>query len=229
MRKFVIISTIVVLLILLALWSPWNNINFSWKKLLGIEKPDSYAGLVVNSLGGNMEIKIDGESRGEVNLANSPIELAEIDPGEHDIELVRKASVEGGYESFFKKINFEEGINSVLSYELGPTNDFSSGYVFYAQSRSNFGGEASLTVTSVPETSKVYLNDVVLGEAPMRDVKIALTGKHKLKVEADGYEPLEFEILPDEQTSRDKLKDYSLYVEVRLFKLPLNVVEEVSE
>lgn len=228
MKKLTVIVFIGVVLLGLAVWSPWNRIDFSWKRLLGIEKPIGLAGLTVYSLGGNMEVKIDSESKGEVNLANSPLEIDGVEPGEHQVELVRKGSQEGGYAGYFKNLNFEGSINSILSYELGPTGEYSSGYVFYAVSKGNFNGQASLSITSKPDQAKVSLDGVGVGNAPIRDMKISLNQTHRLKLEAEGYEPLEFELLPTNQVDREKLKDYSLAVEVRLFKIPINIVEKVS-
>ncbi len=228
MKKVLVIVFIGVILIGLAVWSPWNRLDFSWKRILGLEKPSGFAGLTLYSLGGNMEVKIDGESKGEVNLANSPVEIGEIIPGEHDLELTRKGSEEQGYTRYFKRLNFVDSINSIISYELGPTEDYSSGYAFYAVSKNNFDGQASLSVNSKPENAKISLDGVPIGNAPLSDIKIALNQTHKLKLEADGYEPLEFELLPTEQADRDKLQDYSLAVEVRLFKIPIDIVEEIS-
>ncbi|MBN1915978.1 PEGA domain-containing protein [Candidatus Dojkabacteria bacterium] len=228
MKKITVIIFAGIVLLGLAVWSPWNRLDFSWQRLLGIEKPEGMAGLTVYSLGGNMEVKIDGELKGEVNLANSPLEIHDVVPGEHKIELIRKGSQDNIYAEYFKNLNFEGNINSILSYELGPTEEYSSGYVFYAVSKGNYDALASLSVVSRPEQAKIFLDGIDVGNAPLRDVKISLNQLHRLRFEKEGFESLEFEILPKEQADRDKLKDYSLAVEARLFKLPINIVEEVS-
>ncbi|HEC64436.1 MAG TPA: PEGA domain-containing protein [bacterium] len=220
--------SVVLLLVILAVWSPWKNLDFSIKDLLGLTRPDSFSGLIVYSLGGNMTVSIDGEIQGEVNLANSPLEIEGIKAGEHLVELTRESSLQNAYEKLSRKMNFEQGVNSILGYELGPTTDFSAGYIFYAASKGNLSGQVSLSITSNPN-AKVLVNGAIAGNSPLQNLTLSVDQKQTIKLEADGYETLEFDIFPDNQTDRERLKDYNLIIEANLFKVPINVTEEVSE
>jgi hypothetical protein len=229
MKKVIWSIIIVIVLLLLAVWSPWNNLSFSWKELLGLERTDISAGLIVYSLGGNMTIYIDQEPMGEVNLANSPVTIDGIEPGEHTVELVRDGSDSESYEKFIKKINFEDSISAILGYELGPTGDFSTGYVFYALSKNSLSEDALLSINSDPDGAKVFVNGVLEGHSPLQDVNAQLTQKQTIKIESLGYETLEFDIFPENQADRDKLKGYNLVIEANLFKIPIDITEESSE
>jgi hypothetical protein len=220
---------IVILLIGLAVWAPWNNWNLSWKGLLGLEKPEGLSGLTVYSLAGTMEVYVDSEFQGEASPSTSPYEIDAIDPTEHKIELVRKGTEEDSYFKFSRTLNFQPGINSILSYELGPTKEFSAGYIFYASSKGSLESKTTILINSNPDGAKVSMDDVSIGNTPIRNLEVDVSKTHKLKFEADGYEPLEFEILPTNQKDRDKLKGYDLVVETNLFRLPNSVVEELSE
>lgn len=229
MKKFLKFFIIALILIGLAIWSPWNSLKFSWKDLFGLNNNANQSGLTVNAISGNMEVYVDNELKGEVNPASSPFEVEDLKAGEHDILIVRKGSEDNSYYKFSRKLKFEKGINIVLSYELGPTQDFSAGYLFYAVSNGNFVKETTLSVISNPDTAKVSLDGNAIGNSPLQNISITTDKKHKLRIESDGYEPLEFEILPDSQADRDKLKGFNLVVETNLLKLPVNLVEELSE
>ncbi len=229
MRKTFWSFLIVIILIGLAIWAPWNSWNLSWQKILGLEKPEGLSGLTVYSLGGSMEVFIDSKSEGEVSPVSSPLEIDAIDPTEHKIELVRKGTEEDSYYKFSRTLNFEPGINSILSYELGPTREFSAGYIFYASSKGSIESKTTILINSNPDGAKVSLDDLPIGNTPIRNLDIDISKTHKLKFEVDGYEPLEFEILPVNQKDRDKLKGYDLVVESNLFRLPTGVVQELSE
>jgi hypothetical protein len=121
---------------------------------------------------------------------------------------------------------FEEGVNVIASYELGPveSNHFTEGHIFYAE-KSFSNDETTLNITSSPNDARFYLDDQLIGNTPLTDYEIDLQSRHSVRLEKEGYETIEFTILPDSQSARDRLKGYELNLEINMFRYPLNIIE----
>ena len=129
MKNFIKFLIVLLICVLLGLWSPWLKLNVSLSDIFGVEKPDKISGLQVYSLSGEMEVFLDGESQGTVTPDNSPLVVDAISPGEKSVGLKRVSEVPGAYWEFNKVITFEENIDVVLSYILGPEEEFSEGNI----------------------------------------------------------------------------------------------------
>lgn len=223
MKKLLTIIFIVFGLIFLAAWSPWQNWNLSWINLLGIESKDEFAGLNVNSLAGDLDVSVDGEFQGTANSESGFLEIAPVEPGEHLIAISRKGS-DQQYTEIVRKINFEAGVDVIIGYELGPTEEFSEGHIL--TTRKSYVGESGtfLEVFSSPAGISVTLDGQFQGETPLKSIPLDLSGKHTLKFEKEGYDSLEIEILPDTQEERDKLNNLIINLEINLFARPIDLV-----
>lgn len=224
LKKLFILTITIIFLAILAFWSPWQNWNLSWINLLGIESKEEFAGLKVISLAGDIDVYIDDEYQGTA-LDGNYLEVTPINPGEHFITLQRPSDT-AQYTEIVRKVNFEPGIDVVIGYEIGPTEEFSEGHILGV--RKSFISETGpfLEVFSTPENISVTIDGKYIGETPIKSLSIDANSKHTLKFEKDGYDSLEIEILPDEQEARDLLRDYILTLEINLFARPVNIISE---
>ena len=214
---------ILAFLVVLAIWSPWEQWNISIFKIIGVDTSEEFASLKVKALEGEVDVYIDNELKGSAAAVDADFaEITPISKGEHTVTLKRK-SASAKYYELTRKINFEPGIDVVIAYDLGPSEYFSEGHILYA--RKNFTNENNprLNVASVPEGVAVSIDGVAVGTAPLKDIQLDLNGQHKVKFTKTGYEPLEITILPEKQDGRDKLKGLTLTLEVTLFAQPIKV------
>lgn len=214
---------LILIAVLCAIWSPWNSWNISIAQLFGIEPPKQIGGLQVTSLAGELEVFIDGQSRGKVNTETSPLLIPAVTPGERQIRLVRTSQVTGAYWEFNRLIKFESGVDVVLSFELGPTEEFSEGHLIYATKNNELTENLLLAVNSGVDGAEVLVDDLRAGTTPLAGYVLTRDKQHRVVISAPGYETQEFTILPEDQTQRDKLKGFYLNVDVNLFLLPIAV------
>jgi hypothetical protein len=223
MKKYVIIIVIIIGLIILGFLSPWFNWNLSLSRIFGYGSKNTQAALQVYSLVGELEVYLDNEFRGSTTPEGGGLELDQITPGTHELRLKRKSTVADSYFELVRNIKFEEGVDVIASFELGPTREFSEGHIFYAQKNYNAASETNLNVISVPDNASLYIDNNLIGNTPVANTNINLNAQHTIKLVHPGYDTIEFKILPDNQDDRNKLKGYTLNLEVNMFLLPLKV------
>lgn len=225
MLKKLLVGTVVIIgLGVLAFWSPWQQWDFSITSILGIESKEEFSALKVRSLGGTIEVFLDGESYGEVSTEEEFLEVFPVDPGEHTVRLVRKSDAD--YTEVVRKINFEPAVDVIIGYEIGPNEQFSEGHILYARRSFTAQGDPTVEVYSSPEAITVQLDGAEIGQTPIKDVTLTTDRRHTLSFSKPGYDPLDIEILPDNQADRDKLKNTILTLEINLFAQPVPIVEQ---
>ena len=109
----------------------------------------------------------------------------------------------------------------VIGYELGPTADYSEGHILTATAKPIATGATSLSLTVEPETATVSIDGIEVIGAFVSDLD--LSSQHTVRAEATGYEPIEFTILPDNQSDRDKLTNFDLQLDINLMLIPLEI------
>ena len=223
MRKSYIIILLILVAFLCALWSPWNRWNIALPQLFGIAPQAQIGGLQVTSLAGELEVFVDGNSVGSVNPETSPLVVPAIEQGERQIKLVRDTTLAGAYADFNRLIKFESGIDVVISYELGPTDEFSEGHVIYATKKLDNSADVLLSLQANVTGADVVIDDISAGQTPIAGFKLSLDKQHKVSISKNGFDVQEFTLLPQEQNDRDKLQGYNLNVDVNLFLQPLPV------
>ncbi len=214
---------VLVFLVLMAIWSPWEQWDFNFLKFIGVDNTEEYSSLKVKALEGQIEIYIDNELKGTADSLDADFsEITPINKGEHTVTIKRK-SENTKYFELSRKINFEPGFDVVVAYDLGPSEYFSEGHILY--SRKNYSNEANprLNILSTPENVEVSIDGVVVGTAPLKDIQLDINGQHVIKFVKPGFETLEITILPEKQEARDNLKNLTLTLEVNLFAQPLKV------
>ena len=177
------------------------------------------------SLSGEIEVEIDGELAGNVTVDGSPLEIIEIEPGEHLVNVKRIGEVSDNdpiYYQLNRVIKFEKGINTVLAYELGPTKDFSEGYII-TTTKALEPGVPKLNITTIPDGTTITINDLNQGTAPLGNFDIDLSQNYRIKIAKENYESIEFNLLPDDDVQRNLLKNYDINVEVNLFQIPIEL------
>ncbi|MDQ7021677.1 MAG: hypothetical protein Q9M91_07735 [Candidatus Dojkabacteria bacterium] len=210
---------------LLALWSPWLRWNISIADLLGAEKPESIAGLQVFSLAGELNIYVDDEFQGTVTTDNSPYFINNITPGERRIRVERKSDTNGAYWNFNRLISFEEGNDVVISYNIGPSEEFSTGnFIYTTKSSEDEKNRAKLNFKLNVEDSIISIDNITkVVDGYTVSEYVNLDKQYSVKVSKSGYEDLEFTLLPSESELRSELEGHDLNVEVNLMLQPVLV------
>lgn len=223
MRKVVSIAILLLLCILLALWSPWLYIKIDLGALFGVQRPEDISGLQVYSQSGELEVYLDGELRGTATV-EKPYILDVVTPGEHLVSLKRVSEVPNSFWSFSKLVEFEMGTSVVVSYNLGPEEEFSEGHIIYATekgeqrpSKLNIEISASDASVRIDNSAVQQINENTFVS------DISLDSQKRVSISKRGYEDLEFTILPDNQEDRDRLKNFDLNIEVHLMLQPVEV------
>lgn len=229
-------KNLVLLLILLlggiglALWSPWLDVDISISDIFGVEEPDQIAGLQVFSLAGDLEVSIDGESKGTVSEDGASLIVDRIDPGTRLVTIERESTVLGAYWKFNKIIDFEEGKDVIISYNIGPEEEFSEGTVISSQqSNDTDTSDTTITIRTSIENATVTINDVSynLGEDTDSETQISkqfpIDKQYSIVIEKDGFETLEFTLLPANQEDRNRFGGFEVIADVQLMYQPIDL------
>lgn len=225
LKKVTLLVVISLLCTLVALWSPWLYLNLDVRNLFGVRKPDSIAGLQVFSLGGELEIQIDGQILGTVTPEKSPFFYDTVTPGERMVSISRKSETPNSFWTFSKLITFEEGNTVVSSYFIGPSQEFSEGHFIFATKKTDLNAQSKLNISLNTDDAQIQIDSIAVEKFINNKftTDIDLSSQKKISIFKPGYETLEFTILPDQQEEREKLKNYDLNLEVQLMVLPVNV------
>lgn len=227
MKKVAISFLIIIVLTLLAIWSPWDNLISNTKST---NKDLKYSSLILNSLGGEVVVYIDEVEKGRAIFGEDPLEINTIQSGNHSVKFTRIGSVKGSYKDLETDIYFEEGIATVAALELGPSLESTSGYIISAVvPDKSFDGEAALDVETNPKKSKAYLNDELIGSTPMKNYKLDTTNNYKIRIESEGYLPLEASLLPDDNESKTRFAGSNIRFVGFLYKLPIDTNDTQGE
>lgn len=225
MRKVLSITTLILALVVLAFWSPWQNWNVHWTNIFGIENREEFSGLKVKSFSGELEVFLDNNSVGKITDKDSFLEVFPIDPGEHTVKIVRPDN-NGYYEELERRLNFEKEVDVVIGYDLGPSKLFSEGHVLTSRKSYTVGQNPTLDIVSTLEDVDVKIDGKDIGKTPLRSIPMSIDATHVLSFNKQGFDPLEIEIFPAEQSERDKLKDLVLNLEVTLFAKPVELTAQ---
>lgn len=225
MRKYIKLSVIILGLMLLAVWSPWQNWNYHWTNIFGIESREQFSGLKLKSFSGELELFLDGKSAGTVTDQESFLEVFPVSPGEHTVKISRPES-NGFYAEFERTLNFEKEVDVVIGYDLGPSLLFSEGHVLTAKKSYTKGQNPVLDIVSIVDDVDVKIDGKDMGKTPLRSIPMGIDTTHVLSFSKTGFDPLEIEIFPTEQSERDKLKDIILTLEVNLFAKPVELTAQ---
>jgi hypothetical protein len=223
-NKLITIIIIVLALTAIAFWAPFERYDLSISGLFGVQKTDQYSGLQVVSLKDSLGVYIDGDKKGEILPEEGTFEITDINPGTHVVRLEKIGDdSSSSYFEYVRSVDFLDAYSVVLAYELGPSAEFSQGHILYAQRTTNEveDGKTRLNIDVVNTTAEVFLNGSSIGSTPIQNYELSLSSIHEIRLAQKGYEELEFSILSDSQVDREKLKEVDLFLEARLFLIPI--------
>lgn len=225
MKKLVVLVIILVSCVLIGLWSPWRGLNINLGGLFGITELESLSGLQVYSLSGTIEVYIDNELKGEIDIENSPLSVDKITPGERIVTLKRKSDIDNSYKEINKLISFVGGTNVVMSYNIGPVEEYSEGHIIYPVVKDNLNDKTTLFIKSNVEDVSLQIDSSIAETIRGLNIEkeLDLSKQHLINIKKNGYEPLEFNILPSVAEEREKLINYNLILEVDLMEQPLDI------
>lgn len=223
LKKVLIIISCLLILILCALWSPWKSLNISLGSILGIEPPQTFARLQLSSLGGELEVSIDGEKKGSVGPEGSPFLIEDIQPGRRVVKLSRVASGNAEYAVLERVLDFSAEVDTVIAYEIGPNQNFSEGHIITAKKNFLAPNDTVLSVETQPDEVEILLNGNSIGMSSLSGIKLNLEGENKLVLRKPGYEEMQISLLPEDTAARNKLIGYEILVEANLFLLPIRI------
>lgn len=228
MKKVTIFIVLLVFCVLLAIWSPWTSLRFTLSSLFGIKQASEVAGLQVISLSGDLEVLLDGEKIGEATSDATPFIIDNIQPGDHLLTLQKISEIENAYWKFSKVINFNKGTTVAASFNLGPTEEFSEGHLIYFTENQNPENKKNLVISLNVKDANLTLNDEdpIQFEGTILSREIPLTQQHSVLLHKDGYDDLQFNILPATQEDRDKLLGLILNIDAHLLLKPVDLVVE---
>jgi hypothetical protein len=223
MRTILRILILLLFCTLFGLWSPWFNWNINFSRLFGVEKVEQISGLKVLSLSGDIDIFIDNELVDSVDSENSfTTSIVALEPGEKTIRLERKSEVENAFWSFNKVINFEEGLDVVISYRLGTSEEISEGHIITASEKKS--ETYNLFIKTNVQDPTILINNIPsVVEGNTLTQNISLDNQHVIKITKAGFEDIEFLLLPETQEERDKFKNYVINVDAHLMYQPLQI------
>ncbi|MDD3647360.1 MAG: PEGA domain-containing protein [Candidatus Dojkabacteria bacterium] len=219
MKKIGLCLLVVVIAVVLAILLPWENIGELKNKLTG--GAADYASLKVYSLGGDMKVFVDGAEKGTVLSDTTYLEIFPIEVGKHEVKLVRIASNDIFYEEFLETISFEKGFDTVISWELGPTEESTSGWILYARRNVSAVDDVKLNVESDPKGAQIKLDGGEASYSPLVNFALSHDKQHNLIISEEGYQTMELPILPEDEEERNLLRGYDLFLDIDLYKLPI--------
>lgn len=225
MGKFLVLICGVIVLVLLAIWSPWLRWNINLASFFGVSRPESISGLVVNSLAGEIEVFIDSNSVGKVTPETSPFIVDRVKPGDRLVTLKRVGEFADLYASLNRLIEFQENSSVVISYNLGPEEIFSEGHIIYTRKKPQPEERSKLTVRVNQQDFNFGYDSLPFEKVSTNSTNVDLdfSAQRQIRINKTGFEALNFTILPEQQSDRDLLKDFDLIVDVQLMLQPVEV------
>lgn len=209
MKKIIIILLATITLILATIAIPWSSITSSAFSLFGlnIDKP---AALSVASKEGELIVYVDDKEVG-----TTPYEKNNMKAGTYQIKLVRKSETEGFYTDFERSFELEAGTRVVINWEVGPSQEFSSGEILFFKERlDSTKKESTVSITTTPAEANIYFDGAKQEGTPVL-IKNVSEGRHKLRISKDEFIETEFEV--------NTVENYDLFVEIRLFPVPFSL------
>jgi hypothetical protein len=213
MKKTALFLTTYVFLTLLAVSPIWDRVykSYSTQKYTG-----TYSQLLVKSLRGDYEIYVDNVLKGEVKSKESK-ELAQIQPGDRLLKLVRKSDINGFFYTLEKIINFMPSSQVEVEWESGPNLESSSGVIKYFKEIIKPDG-VQVYILPFPVNASILLDEKKVSG---NTFDIYDTLDHSVKISnGDGFENKIISFNLSNQMTMKTLTNLRLNIEVYLYKQP---------
>ncbi|MEK7595294.1 MAG: PEGA domain-containing protein [Patescibacteria group bacterium] len=159
------------------------------------------SGISVETPKEEAQVYLDGKE-----LGKTPLSLQTVKPGSHAVK-VQKA--DGSGSAFEANLKFVPFSTVVITQDLGISNTFSSGQVFWFDPKDL---SSKINIVSEPSQATVYVDDTEVGKTPYSS-SVLSDGGYDIKLIKDGFES---------QTARIKIqKDTKLNASFKLLLLPV--------
>lgn len=136
-------------------------------------------------------------------------------PGKYKIRLEKITDQPEFYSKFERTIEVEDGTQVVINWEIGPSEEFSSGEIYFFKERlTTTDKNSTVSIISYPNDAKVYFDGAIQEGDPIL-INGVKEGNHKVKISKDGYIEEEIDVVCK--------SGYDLFVEVRLFPVPIDI------
>ena len=218
-KKVFLTCGFIILLIIGAVFIPWDKLPEI--KSLFIKENDEVSSLKIYSLGGDMKIFIDNEEKDVIYEKDSYKEIFPISIGKHTVKLERISSSPNFYPKFEREIEFINGFETVISWEIGPSEASSSGWILNAKKNDLEENQANLFLSISPSDAEIDLNGENIDKNDLGNTSLSLDKQYIISASKTGYVNLEFEFLPEDQQERLKLAGFDLYLDINLYKIPI--------
>jgi len=189
MKKSKTAIIIILLIIVLSVFFFFFPLNELAKNLPIVEVFYRNTVLEITSPNGKALVKIDGKEYG-----NTPANITDLVAGKYQIELKRESSSENFYKPQIFNIELTKNSTSRINIEIGPDDTLHGFLLFYTQDNTLGTNKGKLTLTSNAQNTKVYIDDEYIEVTPITN-HILNTGEYTIKMEAEGYESLEFPVV----------------------------------
>lgn len=207
--KKIIVIILIISAVIFSIFSPWKFAKDFLLNAVGLSG-NKTASISINSKVGQAAVYIDDKEQGDTPFEEN------IRAGNHTVKLVKKTNQPDFYTTFEKSIDIEEGTQVVINWEIGPSEEFSSGEIYFFKQRLDSTDDSStVSVIPFPDTAQIYFDGAKQEDTRPLIINKIKDGKHKVKVEKEGYISSELDI----QTK----SGYDLFLEVRLFPIPLDI------
>ncbi len=208
MKKFIPLL-IILGFVVLAIIAPWQDIGNLIMRAAGLSS-SGQASVSITSKVGQVKVFLNDEELGE-----TPLEKNDLKPGKYKIRLEKITDQPEFYAKFDRTVEVEEGTRVVIDWEIGPSEEFSSGEIYFFKERlTTTNQDSTVSIISYPDESKVYF-DAAIQEGDPILINGVKEGNHKIKVSKDGYIEEELDVVCK--------SGYDLFVEVRLFPVPVDI------
>jgi hypothetical protein len=150
---------------------------------IGYLRPKT-AGVIINTNPASI-VFVNGEE-----LGRTPVDNKKLEPGEAIIKLIPE-SFETPLTPYETKLNLTAGIQTVIKWDFGETEEKSGGEVISYEKEDK--GDTSLAIISVPDTAQVAVDGQVKGFTPFKTSSIT-PGEHTITVSFEGYVERSFDV-----------------------------------
>lgn len=209
MKKFLIILIPVILItfvVSILLFSISGTELFS--KLPFTNELYKESSLSITTSGGIATVLIDDNEIGQ-----TPLDLSDLEPGPHKIQLTRDSDTTGYYEPEIYFIELMPNTESIIDVEIGPAG-VSAGYVLYYTESPRVKGSGLISISGFPGKADVYINDDITGQLPIYSSELE-TGEYQIRIKSDGFEDVVFPAIVRE--------GLNLNISVKLLPIPTDL------
>ena len=161
---------------------------------------------------GKAKVQINEKDEGE-----TPVTVEDLPEGKYVVNLERIAPENSFYKRHSFNIELAKNTTARIDLEIGPEELLHGTILYYTPMRSP-AEKGFLTITGNSSDAKIYVDKEFMNRSSITNLELT-EGEHKIKIESDGYIPIEIPILVREK--------YQLNLKV--YQFPIPTTEDIVE